>query len=135
MKKYLILLGLVGVTACGAPNPHPPVKSTMDPANAEATTAAFIATRLAKTALPTVSTEAGTFVMLVCTACTAQTQEVSIWEFAGSNTAEALIVVPDQTVVEILDSILAEDGSIWYQVRFNGIVGWVDGDFIKDIDV
>jgi hypothetical protein len=134
MKRWLTILILLFIMTACAQNPHPPVKSTMDPAHAEATTAAFIATRQAKTAEPTFVAESGSFVMLVCLDCTAQAVGINIWEFAGSNPGEVLIVVPDQTVVEVLDSVMADDGHIWYQVRFNGHMGWVAADFVKDID-
>jgi hypothetical protein len=134
MKKYLIILALFGITAC-AENPRPPVKSTMDPAHAEATTASFLATRAAKTVLPAATVESGYFVMLICTDCTAQGVGINIWEFAGPNPGEVLKNVQAQTVVEILDTAVLEDGSIWYQVRLNDLVGWVAANFVKEIDV
>jgi hypothetical protein len=113
-------------------NPEPPVKSTMDPAHAEATTAAFLATRAAKTAQPT-STQAVTdFITIVCSPCVAQGLEISIWEFAGSNTGAALTSVPDHTSVQVVETITADDGLTWYKVTVNGFIGWVMQDFVEE---
>jgi hypothetical protein len=125
MKKYLILLPLLfGSVACTS-NPHPPVKTTMNPANAEATTAAFLATRQAETAMPTAIPKPARLVMLVCVDCAAQGGAINIWESAGWDPGAVLTSVPDQTKVEVLGTVVVEDGSTWYQVTVNGITGWV----------
>lgn len=132
MKRYTILfLLLFGITAC-AQNPEPPIKSTMNPANAEATTAAFLATRVAKTAQPIATVELHDFVTLVCSACVAQGLEIKIWEFAGSDTGSALISVPDHTSVQVLETLTADDGHTWYKVMVNGVTGWVMQDFVEE---
>lgn len=131
MKRYLILLFfLFGTIAC-TQNPEPPIKSTMDPAHAEATTAAFLATRAAKTAHPTMTVAEG-FVVLVCSPCVAQGLEITIWEFAGSNTGAALTSVPDHTSVQFLETIIADDGRTWYKIKANGFTGWVPQDFVEE---
>lgn len=128
MKRYLIFLLMAIAAAACAQNPHPPVKSTMDPANAEATTAAFLATRQAKTAVPTATLEPQVFVTLG----NLQDGDISLWESAGEDTGQVLAQIPDQTVVEVLDIIVVGEGEIWYQVTFNGITGWVTADFVRE---
>jgi hypothetical protein len=130
MKKYLIaLVLLLGIAACGQ-NPNPPVKTTMDPTNAEATTVAFLATRQAKTAIPTVTMEILPFVTLM----DVQGADILIWENAGETSGQALTRIPDQTRVELLDVIVVGDGNIWCQIAFNGITGWVSADYVEEID-
>jgi hypothetical protein len=132
MKRYLILLFfLFGTIAC-TQNPEPPIKSTMDPANAEATTAAFLKTREAKTMMPTAAEEAGNLALITCTKCVNQGNGVDIWEFPGLNSGNSLITVADNTRITILDKITADDDRIWYQVEFNGTTGWVIEDFIQE---
>jgi hypothetical protein len=132
MKRYLtLLLLLFGMTAC-TPNPEPPVKSTMDPAHAEATTAAFIATRAAKTVIPAATQEPARFATLVCSVCAAQGVDINIWEFAGSNPGKAVMSLPDNTVVQVVETVMADDGLVWYQINFNGTMGWIASDFVKE---
>lgn len=132
MKRYLpLLILLFGAMAC-TPNPQPPIKSTMDPAHAEATTAAFILTRAAKTVVPTATQEPAQFVTLVCSVCAAQGVDINIWEFAGSNPGEVIMSLPDNTVVQVMEMVTADDGLIWYKVNFNGTLGWIANDFVKE---
>ena len=132
MKRYLtLLLLLFGLIAC-TPKPNPPVKSTMDPAHAEATTVAFLWTRVAKTMMPAATAEVKNSVLLICSKCATQGNGINIWEFPGLNTGNSLITVADNTGVIVLDKTTADDGRIWYQVQFNGTVGWVIEDFVMN---
>jgi hypothetical protein len=103
----------------------------MDPSHAEATTVAFLWTRVAKTMMPTATAEVKNSVLLICSKCATEGNGITLWEFPGFNTGNSLIVVADHTEVAVLDKTTADDGHTWYQVQFNGTVGWVIEDFVQ----
>jgi len=68
---------------------------------------------------------------VTCDDCAAAGTEINIWQSAGMERGYVMFTVPHGTVVEIVDNKNADDGRVWYQVKYKNRSGWLPSDFLR----